>query len=81
MDNLTFNKGITPNMKPLKRPIVNDPTKLGRRSLEEVRQSMQGINKPPIEPKKIEVKDSQMNQQSQHDRINSMKHIGDKKNW
>ena len=81
MNNISFNKGINPNIKPLVNPIHTDPTKLGRRSLEEVRQSMQNINKPISEPKKMEVNDSQMHQQQQQSRVNAMKNIGNKRSW
>lgn len=81
MNNISFSKGLNPNIKPLEKPMVSDPTKLGRRSLEEVRNSMKNINNQPSEPKKIEVKDSQMHQQTQQNRINAMKNIGNKRGW
>ena len=54
MSDLSFNKNrfIKSNPAILSKPIVNDPNKLGRRTIEEIKTDMHTLNKPKPEVKK-----------------------------
>ena len=54
MSDLSFNKNRFIKSKPatLSKPIINDPNKLGRRTIEEIKTDMHTLNKQKPELKK-----------------------------
>ena len=60
MNNLSFNKNNFIKSEPARfsKPIINNPNKLGRRTIEEIKEDMHLLNKPKIvekESKKTEI--------------------------
>ena len=68
MSNLSFNKNSFIKSTPatVSKPIINNPNKLGRRTIEEIKDDMHslGKQKPKTEVKKSQFEDLQKNRQS-----------------
>ena len=77
MNNLSFNKNNFIKSKPttLSKPIINDPSKLGSRTIEEIKKDMHLMNSPKVEEKQPEFKDLQKNN---HSKLDSLKAF---RNW
>lgn len=75
MSDLFFNKNRFVDNKPatLAKPLPNDPTKLGRRTVEEIRQDMHPSNMPKKVNKPINQRNTQMKQFSQLESLKSFK--------
>ena len=77
MDNLFFSKNNFVNNQParLAKPINNDPTKLGRKTVEEIKHEMHpqpNVNKDEKEQKTFDI------QSNNYSKLNDMKAF---KNW
>ena len=72
MNNLSFNKNNFTQNRPatLSKPIIDDPSKLGNRTIEEIKKDMYSINRPKIEEKKPEFHDLQKNN---HNKLGPLK--------
>lgn len=77
MSNLSFNKNsfLKSNPATLSKPIVNDPNKLGRRTVEEIKGDMHSINKPKINQNKPKFEDLQEN------KLNNLNSLRSFKEW
>jgi len=75
MTNLSFNKNNFIKSKPatLSKPIINDPNKLGARTIEEVKKDMHLMNRPRIEEKKPEFMDLQKNNPAKLDSLKAFR--------
>lgn len=76
MSDLFFNKNRFIKNEParLAKPLVNDPSKLGRKTVEEIRKDMEKLNRPSNNSTlESENKDIQINQNSKLDSLNAFK--------
>ena len=63
MSNLSFNKNsfIKSNPTTLAKPIINNPNKLGRKTVEEIKADMYSLGKPILKEEKNKIEDLQKN--------------------
>jgi len=77
MSNLSFNKNSFTKSTPatVSKPIANDPNKLGRRTIEEIKGDMHSLGKtnPKPEPKQPKFEDLQTKQKNNLNFLRSFK--------